>query len=123
GAGEDTEERTAKPPAEAGESGAERKYASEQQRHVDPDATQHFLIVDARANGRADLRVLEKQPKEQRKRKTDADQEQPVGGIGNAENTHGAAEQRWLWQHHGIAAPYPERHVREDEKQTERQQG
>jgi hypothetical protein len=53
---------------------------------------------------------------------TDADQEQPVGGIGNAEKLDGTAEQRRLRQHHGIAAPYPERRVGEDEKQAERQQ-
>jgi hypothetical protein len=69
------------------------------------------------------FRVLEKQPEQQRKPQTDADQEQPVRGIGNAEKLDGAAEQRRLWQHHGIAAPYPERRVGEDEKQAERQQG
>src|SRR5215472_1171335 len=36
---EDTEQGTAERPAEGGEPGAERKYAGEQQRHVDPDAT------------------------------------------------------------------------------------
>src|SRR5262249_54850026 len=118
----DTEQRTTQHPTEAGEAGAERKYAGEQQRHVDPDATQHFLDREACANGRADFRVLEKQPEQQRKRKTDGDQEQPVGGIGNAEKLDGTAEQRRLRQHHGIAAPYPERRVGEDEKQAKRQQ-
>src|SRR5919197_2158641 len=122
GAGIETEKGAAQDTAQTGQGRTEEEHPREDLLDVDAKGVDHLEIVDARPDQGAEARAIEEIEQQEKDSDANGEHEEAVDGID--ERTRGDGLRQLLRYGDGlrVATPDDQRHIAQDESDTEREQ-